>query len=76
MGNNGFEYLVQWKVEKTLECITSEDATRKIPEPIIAFLEGKVEWFTPANAAQLMDREPPMQTDEVVGDPIDIHCKY
>lgn len=75
MGKNGFEYLVQWKDEKTLQCMTSEDATRKIPEHIITFLEGKIEWFTPAHAAQLVDRDPPIQTDNVVGDPIAIHCK-
>lgn len=35
----------------------------------------KNRWFTPAHAAQLVDRDPPIQTDNVVGDPIAIHCK-
>lgn len=76
IGDNGLEYLVKWVGDNQLQCMTAEEAIRKIPVPIILFLETKITWFTPDHVSEILDRQPPTQSENVVGNPIDIHCKY
>lgn len=70
--DDGIMYLMQWK-DLPSSPVSSEEARVLWPKLLIKFLENNINWYALQKNVTFI--EEPVESHDVVGDPIQIHCK-